>query len=127
MSAKGFARFDDADKPVSSLGVTPGAVMGAVILCSAIVIGALIAASIGTATIKDVQNVQKNHCSSFKAFGTPGTSQGGETNPSPHEILVNRSEHLVNTLLHPGVGFNLRLGNEEVTHYEGLALSLIHI
>jgi CubicO group peptidase (beta-lactamase class C family) len=121
LNMSGYNPLNEGNKVTSSSVVTPGAVMAAVILCSAIVIGALIAASIGTATIKDVQNAQKNHCSSFKAFGTPGTSQGGETNPSPREILVNRSKHLVNTLLHPGVGFNLRLGNEEITHYEGLA------
>lgn len=117
MSRNGFTPLN-GDR-VSS--ITPAAVMTAVVVCTIIVVGVLIAASVGASTIKDVRNVQHNPCSSMKAFGTPGTAQGGESNPSPREIIVNRSTHLIDTVGYTGLGFSLRLGNEETTHYQGLA------
>jgi CubicO group peptidase (beta-lactamase class C family) len=117
----GYSELNGDKMPAAASTVSPAVVMAAVIACTLVAVGALIAASIGTSTVKDVQNVQQNPCSSFKAFGTPGNAQGGESNPSPREVLFNRSEHLVDTLGHPGVGFNLRLGNEEIVHYKGLA------
>lgn len=120
MSRRGGYESLNGTPPVAS-SITPAAVLVAVVACTLVAVGALIASSLGTATSKDMQNVQHNPCSSFKAFGTPGTPQGAETNPSPREILVNRSIHIVDTLLQPGIGFNLRLGKEEITHYEGLA------